>query len=536
MPTEKKPIGILWPNEGRSDRAGHQTQPPLTTPSGTINVWPEGGSGRRRGGSRPALVRAFSGGDPAWSASSITGTALGIGQVSFVPSTSSRVLTYIVFLATTKLFLGQGDPEGTITDGPAILLSPSLYTVQSSEWNQKLYIAAHDLNQTSSETTYPPVIYDPVASSVSNWVATDGTIPYGSRCITTFRDRLVLAGGTTNPHGVFFSRQGDSLDWDYSATDEGGAVSLALAFAGGMGDTVTAIAPHADNCLILGGQSSLWMLIGDPKSGQLANLSTAIGIVDHYAYCTTPDGWFVFLSEDGLYAIPAGCGNPIPQSVSREKLPRELIGLGHMFETGVSVALAYDIFHRGIHIVVAGVAYWFLDWETKSFWQVRATDADGVNGIEPNLCRSVYTPHSMSNVLFTCTNPDAGVRRYNENYDVDDEVTPATARRFTSACIFGPFGDASLLDDSRWDELDIVLSSNSAAVDVEIFAGDTAEEAATAAESGTPAYSRRIGSGRSPRMHPRVRGTSLYLKLSSDRRWAFEAASAVLAKAGRVRV
>ena len=534
MPVEKKPVGIVWPSGGRVDRHGYQNQPPLTTTDGTLNVWPSI-EGRRRGGSRPALIRAFSGGAPEWSASAIAGTALGIGQVSLVPSTSSRVLTYVVFIASTKLFLADPDPEGTITDGPAITLSPN-YTVQSSEWNQKLYIAGHDIVQASSDSTYLPTIYDPVASTVTAWTATDGTIPKGCRCITTFRDRLVLAGGTTTPHGVYFGRQGDPLDWDYSETDEGAAVSLSLAFAGGMGDTVTALVPHADNCLILGGQNSLWMLIGDPQTGQLANLSNAIGIVDHYAYCTTPDGWFVFLSQDGLYAIPAGCGNPIPQSLSREKLPQELIGVGHMFETGVSVSLAYDVYNRGIHIVVAGVSYWFFDWETKSFWKVSATDADGENGIEPNLCRAVYTSDAISNVLFTCTNPDAGVRRYNEDYDVDDEVTPATARRFTSSCVFGPFGDASLIDDTRWDELDVALTTDSSSVDVEIYAGNTAQEAEEATRTGSPQFTRRIGAGRSTKMHPRVRGATLYLKLSANRRWAFEAATAVLAKAGRTRV
>lgn len=532
---EKKRIAITWPTGGRVDRYAFQNQPPFTTPAGTVNVWPNS-DGRQRGGSRPALVRAFSGGDVPWQSSAIGGTALGIGEVSLVPSTSSRIVTYVVFLTSDDLWLAQGDPEGEITSGPLLTLSPS-YTVQTSEWNQKLYIAGHDINQSSSDTVYLPQIYDPVGSTVEPWEAEEGTIPKGCRCIATFRDRLVLAGGTTTPHGVFFARQGDPLDWDFSADDEGGAVSLSLATAGGPADTVRALAPHADNCMIVGGQKSLWMLIGDPRGGgQLANLSTAIGIVDHYAYCTTPDGWFVFLSADGLYAIPAGCGNPIPQSLSREKLPRELIGLGDMTETGVSVSLAYDIFHRGIHIVVAGVSYWFFDWETKSFWKVSATDEAGENGIEPNLCRSVYTPHSISNVLFTCSNPDTGVRRYNEAYTVDDEVTAATARRFASSCVFGPFGDATLANNTLWERLEVILADSTAGVEVEVFRGDTAEEAAEAAEGGVPAWSRSIGGGRSQTLYPRVAGTSLYLKISSDNAWAFEAAAGVLGKVGRVRV
>jgi hypothetical protein len=370
-------------------------------------------------------------------------------------------------------------------------------------------------------------------------VASVGTVPTGCPCVCTFRDRLVLAGGADFPYGVFFSEQGDPTNWDYSATAESGAVSLGLSFAGAIGETVTAMWPHADNCLLLGCLNSLWMLIGDPKTGQLANLSTAIGIVDKHAFCTTPDGWFVFLSADGLYAIPAGCGNPIPQSISRQKLPLEMIGID---PRNIRVTMAYDIRWRGIFIFLsdldttdtdAGDLHWFLDWETKSLWEVQFGGAVG-GGFDPVsvLARKNFADTKSTLLLMS---RDGYLRSIDEDYDVDDE-DETSAKRFRSSCVFGPFGDASLLNDSRWDELEVVLSADSASVDVEIFAGETAEEAAEAVQTGSPSYTRRIGTGRSPRMHPRVRGASLYLKLTADRRWAFEAASAVLAKAGRTRV
>jgi hypothetical protein len=533
MPTEKKPIGILWPTEGRSDRAGQQTQPPLTTTAGTLNVWPIRGDGRRSGGSRPAVVKRFP---------TQVGHPMSLGTVSYIPGAADRISTNVVAIGGGRIWASV-DGASDITNIESASVNPS-EVLSMAEHNQKLYIADFSSSVSASSVSYFPKIYDPEGSpALTQWTASAGTLPLGCPVICTFRDRIVLAGGTTNPYGVFFSEQGDPTNWDYSATATSGAVSLGLAFAGAIGETVTAMWPHADDCLILGCPNSLWLLKGDPKDGSLANLSSAIGIVDKHAFCTTPDGWFVFLSADGLYAIPAGCGNPIPQSISRDKLPLEMLNIDRRGIVGGTVAsLAYDIYNRGVHIFLTsrdtgdddpGDTHWFMDWETKSLWEVQFGGAVGGIFNPWSALAQRSRPSDRSVVLLGCK--DGYVRYFDADYDVDDE-DETSAKRFRSSCVFGPFGDASLLNDSRWDELEVVLSADSASVDVEIFAGETAEEAAEAVLTGSPSYTRRIGTGRSPRMHPRVRGASLYLKLTADRRWAFEAASAVLAKAGRTRV
>lgn len=542
---ERKPQVIPWPTGGRSDRYGIQTQPPFTT-VGASNVWTDA-SGRERGGSRPAVVISSGNALSSWIAT--------LHQVSWIDV--NAIQTTLISLSSGS---GLRKYNGSSWD-VAINRSLSQF-VASAEFNQKLYFANWDMTPANSAAGYQPFIYDPATHSVSTWTATDGTTPLGCPVICTFRGRLALAGGTTTPYGIFFSRQGDPLDWDYAEEDDGAAVSLAAAFAGQIGETVTAMWPHADNCLIIGCPNSLWMLRGDPKTGQLAAISHDHGIVDKFAFCTTPDGQFVFLSADGLYSIPAGCGQPIPESLSRESLPQELVGNVERSVTGGSggqfkaVTLAYDVYHRGLLIsvtpngAVAGTdtgSHWFFDWETKSFWPMSFGSGDTFFHPTHAISRRNYVPvsnatasKSETQILFS----DGNMRQFDDAYDMDDEVYAyengtvtdgPEPRRIRSHCIFGPFGDASLLNESLWAELSLVLSDSSTSVDVEIFSGRTAEEASQLAISGPPSWTARINGQRSPRMYPRVRGASLYLKIKANRRWAFEAATAVLAKVGRVR-
>ena len=375
---QKQITRMPFPVGGRVDRYAYQSQPPYTTVS-ALNVWPDA-MGRERGGSRPGFTRAYT--------QNLGASIVAVGTINYVPDGSSNIISRLVAIETGGAIYGDNG-VGSTTIGNLIVQAALTTTdyLGMSERNQKLYIAGHSVSQSLSETTYKLSVYDPVAGTCVPVVATDGTIPRGCRCICTWRDRIVLAGGTTTPYGVFMSRQGDETDWDYSEEDAGAAVDLGVANAGQIGDTVTSLTPHADNCLIIGCPSQLWLLQGDPRDGgQLANLSMAVGVVGPAAWCTTPDGMFVFLSHDGLYGVPAGCsssGNPV--SISRERLPLELLNLDTRDATGAKhVSLAYDTRHRGIYIFISdrssantddGNSHWFFDWEAKSFWPIQFQEA-----------------------------------------------------------------------------------------------------------------------------------------------------------------
>ena len=531
MPGEQVRQRLIFPFKGRDDRYAFQDQPQQTTVRAR-NVWPDALS-RQRGGSRPGFSKAFS--------TTLGSKVLGIGTVTYVPDTSTRITTKVVAVDDAGSVL-SGTYGGTLTSIGTISVSAD-HTLSMCERNQLLYIAAHSDVQSESDGTYILKVYDPVAATLATVIPHAGVLPRGATCMCLFRDRLVLAGGTTNPYGIYMSRQGDPEDWDYSELDEGAAVLLGTSDTTGViGETVTSLTPLGDNCLVIGCPTTLWTLSGDPRfGGQLVNVSREIGVVDKYACCTTPDGLFIFLSADGIYAIPAGCGGK-PTSISRERLPVELLNISRSTaSTGKVVTLAYDTRHRGVHIWVsdrtsgstdAGNAHWFLDREDGGFWEVRYDQAR----FDPYCAVAMRnTPSSESVVIAGCR--DGYLRAYDVDHDHDDDADASTERTISSYVTFGPLSDDPDMDaDVRLDQLDVTLSTDSGMVRGTIYRGNSAEEAIDNLDAEQEATVCSLYAGRNPKKYPRVRGPALFVKLSSTAAWAYESGAALLTRAGRTRV
>lgn len=528
---EKQVVRVPWPKGGRSDRYGYQSQPPFTTPS-SLNVWPDA-LGRERGGSRPGFIKAFS---------TITGgSLLGLSSITYVPDSSSFIKTKLVAIDSTGAIFIDDGTGATISSVGSISVS-STHLLTMCERNQLLYIACHSDDQTLSDTTYRLATFDPVDNTDAVVVAAAGTIPRGCPCICTWRDRIVLAGGTTHPYGIFMSRQSDPEDWDYSAEDDAAAVAVGVSDRTGLiGETVTSLSPVGDDCLMIGCPTSLWQMQGDPLAGgRLVNISREHGVVDRNAWCTTPDGLFVFLSADGLYATHAGCGGAAPKSLSRDRLPLELLNINRS-TSGTIVSLAYDIRHRGIHIWVSdrtsantdtGNSHWFLDWKGKAFYDVQYSEAR----FDPWCAHSRKNfPSSESTVIAGCR--DGYLRKYVTTADRDDDGDASTEKKINSHVVLGPFGDEpDLSNDVRVDELEVIMSDDTSRANWAIFRGDTAEEALANVTAAQEASVGDLSAGRSYRFHPRVRGAAIFLKIHSTAAWAFEACRIVLARLGRTRM
>lgn len=530
---QKQRIRLEFPFGGRSDRYGYQKQQPGTTVS-SRNVWTDANN-RQRGGSRPGLIRAYS--------QNFGGEIVGLSSVNYIPDASSRIKTKLVAIGSTGAVFTVDDDDSTLAaiSGGGITISGD-QILTCCERNQKLYIANHSDNQSSSAISYKLQEYDPITNISSTLIATDGLIPRGCPLICLWRDRICLAGGTTNPFGVFMSRQGDPQDWDYSETDESAAVDLGNSDRTGViGETPTSLTPHADDCLIIGCPTSLWVLQGDPRSGgRLANLSREHGVVDRNAWCTTPDGLFLFLSADGLYGLDAGCaaaGNP--RSISREKIPGDLLNIDRRNTSSGKIAtLVYDVRHRGVHIWVsdrtsantdAGNVHWWFDWETKAFFEVQYDRAR----FDPWTAHARRNfPSSESTVIAGCR--DGYLRKYVTTADRDDDGSSDTEKKIASYFTLGPLGDEpEMTSDIRVDEVAFILGSGSSDVTWAIHTGMTPEEAlpdnSLVAESGV------LVAGRNPTSYPRTRGGCAYIKFSSDESWSFESGTCLLAKMGKVR-
>ena len=323
---QDRKIRLGWPSAGVVKRWAVQQQPPFSTPDAQ-NVWPDSAGVpsaatqsdyiRQRGGSRPGLERAFP-------------TQLGngnpiraLGTIQFV--SSDQLQRRLVAIANGTLYMESSDGASLELVGGTF---NSAKPIQMAERNQILYIADHsDVAATSSSTNQPKKLA-PTTPAVSNWTASDGTIPYGSTCFCNWRDRAVLAGGTTSPFGVFASRQGDYEDFDYSELDTGAAWAFTLGDAGQLGDSVMALVPFSDDCMVIFCSTSTHIVKGDPGfGGTVDQISSHIGCLGANAWAMTPDGFIVWLSQDGIYMRPGGCSATADgiKSLSREVLPEELV-------------------------------------------------------------------------------------------------------------------------------------------------------------------------------------------------------------------
>lgn len=525
---------LVWPAAGVNKRYAVQSQPPFSAPL-ALNCINDAIS-RERGGSRPGLAKAFT--------TDLSSPIRMLNTVTYTTA-SGVVESQVVALAGAAVYYSDSATTMAAATLSADLSSATTRIPTSAEYGGKLYILVeHD----SPASSLGLKVYSPLTHTVSDVTPTDGSLPTSQGVVTRWRDRIVIGGGNNNPFLIAGSRMGDPLDWDFTeATDDVSAsFYLPVTHAGQIGDHITALIPHSDDCLVVGCRNSMWIVIGDPNDGgTAANVSPTHGIIDRNAWCNTPDGRIVFLSHDGLYMIQAGCGVSQPKSMSREVLPQALLNLSALGVTSsdYAVSLAYDQYWRGIWIFTTlrdadeeeeSGQHYFFDWETKGFWPVKYGTDTG-SKFEPWCCHARRNfQDNESIVLLGCTD---GYIRVHDSSNATDDTGEATAEAFESYVLIGPFGDQSLISDVRWDELITILAADSADVTVEIYRGDTAEAALSVAETGTdPDWDATIEAGRSYTMRPRVRGPFHYLKLIGTGQWAYEAASAVVAKGGRVRV
>lgn len=373
-----------------------------------------------------------------------------------------------------------------------------------------------------------PKIFDPKEETLVPHEATKGQVPAGCRLVTLFRDCIVYAAPDAQPHVWHMSRQGDPFDWDYTAEDDGGAVFAQNSEAGQLADPITALIAHGDQCLVFGCYNSLWILRGHPRyGGDLDPLSRKVGIVGPNAWCRTPGDMVVFLSGDGLYVMPAGCGG-LPTPLSRDRIPADLLGVT---PERTSVSLSFDLVGRGIHIMLSSRLggdsdHWWFDWELKSYWRVKF-----------NSLYDPFTQHERSAwdgpEVCLMGGRDGYIRHFDQTSEVDDNE-----EIIDSYAYIGPFSLArGQMTEGRLTELQATLGQLSGDVDWSIHTGDSGEDAYLSSSRESGSWTRR---GLNYAAHPRVRGVSILIKVAnkagSRARWYFEKVKATIASAGKTRV
>lgn len=316
-----------------------------------------------------------------------------------------------------------------------------------------------------------PKIYDPVADTLTLWVATDAPtsqVPTGCTTIALYRDRISM----TKDSNWFHSAAGDPLDWDYSSALLTGAVAGINADAGEIGETITAQQAFHDDYLLFGCRNSTWILRGDAKcAGVLGPLSRVVGAVSPDAITVTNENMAIFLTSSGLYGLQPG-SEQYPTALS-EQLPDDLIG---MASSTHYLAVVFDAADDGAFIIAnpnAGATtthYWF-DWARKSYWPFQIPKA--YDPTKVHRLRAVQ--ENQQRVLFGCK--DGYIREFNR-YATNDDGTA-----ITSYLKIGPIRAGDDYYDGILHTLDATLSQNSGPVTWTVYVGDNHETAATTASA-----------------------------------------------------
>lgn len=377
-----------------------------------------------------------------------------------------------------------------------------------------------------------PKVYDGASGELSVWEATAGTVPANCPLICVYSDRVWLAGSVALPNMWAMSRQGDPFDWDFSAEGAQAAIYGPASTAGQIGGTLTALAPHTDDYLLMASRTTLWAMVGDPGAGGgLTNVSQTVGVVGRGAWTRTPDGHFVFLSHDGLYALAPG-GRGTPQSLSRERCPQELINVDTSlrqplmeYDAREQCVRIYNARNSGGGGTLEGYEHWAFHWPSGTFW--------------PDTHGAAHRPHSVLGRRFLLTGGDltlvvGSMDGYVRGYSLaraDDDGAEVLKQVTLGPFEFGRAAGAEAIASG----LDGIVDERSDYVRFDVRAGATMQSVLSESPLDWGYLYASEAHGMRQRSAGRAAGACHAIELTSAGRFAVERLSAQVALAGRAR-
>lgn len=392
--------------------------------------------------------------------------------------------------------------------------------MQSSALNQKMFFV--------DGTNY--VYYDPTTNSVETWTPTAGVLPRdtsgnGCRLITTWRGRLVLSGLLEDPQNWFMCRISNENDLNYGPVPPtaGDAVAGNSSRFGLIGKPVCALIPLTDDILVMGCDSALFYLKGDPTDGGRIDLvSDQTGIAFGKAWCGDPYGnVYFFGNQPAVWRISVG---QLPERISQPIEPR----LRNIDTGNAVISMAWDHVQQSVNIYVTTsdeadnpTATTNFTWEyrTNSWWP------DAFSNLDLNpLCVCEYDGNLAADRRVLLGGWDGYVRSLDPDASTDD------GSAINSFVLLGPIMTQEM-DEMLLNELQWILAEASGDITWEVLSGRTAEAAlATVARASGSA-----SAGRGQTQPVRVADHAIYVKLSSSNKWAMESLRTVFAGKGKVR-
>jgi hypothetical protein len=365
--------------------------------------------------------------------------------------------------------------------------------------------------------------------TVSSLTASVGTLPSNPRIVTLYRNRLVFARTSSDPHNWFMSRVGDYEDWDDAEEDVAAAVTGNNSDAGTIGDTITALIPFSDDYMVMGCSDSVWLMRGDPKSGgRIDSLTRGGGIVGPTAWAKDAEGSIYYLTHTDIMRIAPG--GSIPESISENKIQHVLSQIDFSLYTA---RMAWDQLNKGLWVFFtkatsAAVVHLYWDRRTGGFTTHSFPNDHGPTAI-CDLAGVVYQERQIIMGGF-----DGKLRTMDPGWTTDDGQAISSYAQLPPVVFAEPGAKGVLM------ETEIVLGNVPLPhVLTEWYVGDNAQAAIQAAILATaPTLSQATtGAGRFL-YRGRARGQAGVFRLSNSaigRTWAYESGCFLVSRGGRTR-
>lgn len=369
--------------------------------------------------------------------------------------------------------------------------------------------------------------YNLADNTVSTWTATAGTLPAGGRLLALYRGRMVVSGVVTDPYNWFMSKLGDPFNWDYApaVTNVTQAVAGNNSDAGLIGDIVTALIPLSDDVLVFGGDHTIYQMTGDPAAGGSIDLvSDQTGIAFGKAWAKDPSNTLFFWGQDGVYRWEPGTKLTADCNMTKGRIDTRIRSVDMAYSR---IFMEWDYQQACLVILIVpsniATATRVLIWDSRAdaWWEDQYPATHGPN------CMLAYDSGGATDTAFLMGGRDSFLRKVDESSNNGDDGTNIAARvRFT------PFISENHASEVVLTHVLPILAQNSAALSVQMFTGQSAEDCWTAAN---PRVSRLLShAGRTGSMSQRVRGYAVQLALASSglERWAMEGLTAAFDSSG----
>ena len=416
--------------------------------------------------------------------------------------------TRLAAVAGGSIYLIKNGEVALATSG-ASALTTGAYDVQSANAFSKIYyIDGTNLKKLTLSS-----------DTVSAWNPSD--IPALPRLIARYRGRIVLAGQVADPNNWHMSKSGDPDNWDTApaVTNALMAVSGNIGEQGLMGDVVTALIPYDDDAMVIGMDSSIAIMAGDPAAGGAIDVVSNDTGIAWGAWALDPYDTLYFMGIDGIYKMPRG-GQIVSLTLN------VLDDVFEKIDLSVNrVVLEWDYRRRGLLVIIANVNddtindAFFFDARTEGWFPTEYPVTMG-----PNVIIS-HDAELADDKQFLLGCRDGYIRQIDEDALDDDGTTIASnVRLFPVSTRTGT--------DSRLAGLEIVLVEGSKDVTLKLYSGQTAEQVAL---STTVRWSRTLKAGRNVLTLPRIAGAWLQMEFTATTRWGLESLYGLFDEKGRSR-